>query len=212
MTDIRSDECLSSLIVPKDKYLKIANNGYKCRGCGHQSNKTKNYFLSLITLNQTDKNLMSSGFYVKSYGLGIHGAYKDEDGFDPTEYTLNHNDWGGWNAQIASIIVADIETSTHKLDIWVDAFFKGSPYTYPGRKEFTFNNVMRMSNIYLTEHGLNLQKLKDLLTAIRTHNSAWAALLDSHVNAAPVDLKDPLVLSLYKTKSLADLFPGEIYV
>jgi hypothetical protein len=202
--------CASPAIVTREKYLKIANEGYKCIACGHKSDFIKPFFLRLINLQKLVAQFEDTGFTVINYGLGFEFCH--EDGFDTTPYVLEHNDWFHWNMQISNITIASLKEPVNKLDITEDAFFKADPYPCPGKTALTFNKALRIKSLCTLDHEItNLLLLKNLLRAIRIYNSAWVSLLGSFVNAVPVDLLHGLYTHLSNVNSLTELFPEDLY-
>jgi hypothetical protein len=120
------ESCLRPLIVRDDKFLKIANKGFTCPSCGHKSEKLNSYFLHLAELQKASKLLEDTGFVLKNYKLAFMCCMR---------MTLNprlcaNNDWGHWNMQIASIIIAGIDRDT-EINLWEDHYHKARPFVYP---------------------------------------------------------------------------------
>jgi hypothetical protein len=197
--------CLNPLIIPAEKFLKIANIKYKCPACGHSSDKLGSYFISLVKLKKAGDTFDGSGFYIRNYELAFQGCH--EDGFNITPYVLQEDDWVTWNMQVASITIANTEEPAFRMDIWEDHFFKGRPFVHPFQWEMTFGSVLRRRSLYINSHEVNLSSLKNLIKELRNYNSAWLRLVDSFITAAPVDLKDSLYTHLNKVDSLVKLFP-----
>jgi hypothetical protein len=202
-------ECLNPIIVPENRYLKIANLKYRCPNCSHQSDKMRPYFIALMNLDKRMNELMAHGFYCHHYAIGIHGCHDDmKDDFDLTPYALEHNDWGNWNMQIAMVNIANLENSGYRIDLWEDHFLKAQPILQYSMRNITFEKILRRKRpFYIDSHIVNLEALKDAVKAIRNYNSALLALVDSGVAAAPVDIKHSLYTNLNQVDSLIDLFP-----
>ncbi len=196
--------CLRGLIVPEDRFLKIANLKFKCPDCGHASQKINPYFLNLINLKQAADAFDKSEFYIRNYELSFQGCH--EDGFDITPYVLEEDDWVHWNMQIAAITIAHKESS-QRMDIWEDHNFKARPFVHAFEREMTFGGILRRRALFIERHEINLALLKALIKEIRNYNNAWLQLIDSFVTAAPVDLKHDLYTHLNNVESLDLLFP-----
>jgi len=206
-------ECLQPIIVPKNKFMKIANTKYHCPKCGQSNDEIEPYFHALVALNKYATELMTHGFCVDGYTLGIQGCYEcDDDEFKITPHVLNHNDWGKWNMQIASLGIGNRQTPAYRIDLWEDHFLKAMPILQYSQEQSTFDEIMmREKPFYIDSHTVNLPALKLLVEATRKYNSALLVLVDSAIASAPVDLTHSLYTHLANVESLVDLFPEDLY-
>ena len=54
--------CLTPLIVPADKFLKITNDlNYCCRGCGRKSKALRSFFMEALRLQKTVNGISDIG-------------------------------------------------------------------------------------------------------------------------------------------------------
>lgn len=206
------NDCLHSVIVPSEKFIKIANKSFRCPECGRENSQLASFFLQLTNLQKATREFRETGFYVRCYGLGFESCH--EDGFEITPHILENNDWGFWNMQISSIIIAYTENPGYRIDIWEDHFLKALPYVYPlwPTQDLTFSQVLRRKTIYVQDHEVkDIILLKNLLKEIRNYNNSWKELLGSFMSAAPVDLKNGLNTHLAEVDTLAELFSDETY-
>jgi hypothetical protein len=201
-------DCLHSVIVTEAKFLKLANKQYRCPFCGHTSDMIQPFFHALIKLRKAAMDFNNSGTYIRSYGLVFEGCH--EDGFhELTPYILENNDWGNWNMQIASCGIALTEEPAYRIELWEDHNFKARPFVYPQQSATTFSSILRKKSMYLGSQEINVDLLKVLIKEVRNYNKAWLKLLDSHVTAAPVDLKNALYTHLAEVDSLDELFSDD---
>lgn len=200
------DICCRSVIVREGLYLKIANKPFKCPACGHQSDKLKSFFLQILKLNKAANSFKNSGFYIRNYSLGLQSCH--EEGFDVTPYILESDDWINWNMQISSYTLAKNGEPSVRFPIWEDHFLKARPFVHPNRQwELTFNGALKRKALYFMGYEIsNFYLLKDLIRETRRYNQSWSALLDNWMIAAPVDLKNPIYLSLKKVDNLAEVY------
>lgn len=196
--------CLRAIIVPEDRFLKIANLKFKCPDCGHASSEIKPYFLSLLNLKKAADELDKSDFYIRNYDLTFQGCH--EDVFEITPYVLEEDDWMHWNMRIAAITIAHKE-DYFRMELWEDHNFKARPFVHALDREMTFGKILRRRALFSGEHEINLSLLKALIREIRNYNNAWVKLVDSFYTAAPVDLKHSLYTHLNNVESLDQLFP-----
>lgn len=199
-------ECLHPIIVPEDKFLKIANIKFKCPACERENDQIAPYFLCLIKLKKAADAFDATNFYIRNYELAFQGCHAD--GFEITPHVLQEDDWIHWNMQIASLTIAHRESSI-KIDLWEDHNFKARPFLHPFENELTFGSVMKRRALFYDEHEINLPSLKSLIKEIRNYNNAWLKLVDSFVTAVSVDLKHSLYTLLNKVDSLAELLPDD---
>ncbi len=204
--------CLTPLIVPSDKFLKIANDlNYCCRGCGRKSKALRSFFMEALRLQKAVNSISDTDFYLSNYNLGFVSCHEDE--FPVTPHILENSDWGHWNMQISSITIAKIDEPGSNVDIREDCFEKARPFVHPIVKDLTFNNVLHRKSLIGPYHEIkDLRTLKELIRQVRKYNIAWWSLLDSLVCAAPVDLEDGRYTYLNNVSSLAMLYPTETYV
>lgn len=197
--------CLQPVIVPEDKFLKIANLNFKCPKCGREIMQVNHYFENLMNLRQVSRDFLRSSFYVRNYQLAFEICH--EDGFDTTAHVLENDDWESWNMQISAITIANKDTPGYRIDIWEDHFLKGRPYVYPLDDIVTFSDVLSRDSFYLHGVQIDLNSLQSLVKEIRNYNSAYLQLVDSFLNSAPADLEHPVWTHLNQVDSLAELFP-----
>ncbi len=198
-------QCLQPIIVPEDRFHKIANMHFQCPSCGHKSKYIQPYFLSLIKLKQAAANFDKTGVYVHSYGVTIQNSY--EDGIELTPHVLENDDWTYWNMQIASINIAVSESSSYRMELWEDHNFKARPFMHSFQSAMMFGSVLRRHSLHIYTYEVDISTLQALIKEIRNYNNAWVKLMDSFVSAAPVDLNDVLYTHLAGVDSLDELFP-----
>lgn len=198
-------QCLNPVIVPSDKFLKIANRRFKCPICAHESDKLQPFFIALLNLKKAADSFDTSGFYIKNYFVGIEGCH--EDGLEITPYVLENNDWTHWNMQVSAITCTNTEDQSLEFDLWEDHFYKARPFVFPPEWELTFGSVLRRRSLYIRENSVSIPALKSLIKGIRNYNEAWLKLLESYVTAAPVDLNHSLYTFISEVDSLIELFP-----
>lgn len=208
--DNSSQECLYSIVVTSEKFMTLSNKRFKCPGCGQESKSLGPFFLRVIRLQNAINELEGTGFYVKCYELAYQADYKD--GLEITHHILEHNDWGNWNLQIASIEIAHTENPIYKRRIWEDHFFKARQTDNSSIPEhdLTFGQVLEKTSFYIQDCEVkNIDLLKNLLKQIHYYNNAWVELMESKVIAAPVYLDYSLHAHFFKMDRLIETFPEE---
>jgi hypothetical protein len=208
-TDFES--CLAPIIVPAEKFLKIANDSaFCCPKCGHKSKSLRTFFMQAVSLQKAVHEVKDTGFYLSTYNLAFMNCHEDD--FDATPHILEKNDWGFWNMQISNITLANIAEPASRIEIWEDSFEKANPFVYPHVHKITFNNVLHRKSLIGPYHEIkDLTPLQKMLRETRKYNAAWRTLLDSLVSAVPVDLRDQLYTDLNNVTNLSQLYPEETY-
>lgn len=198
-----------AVVVPEKKYLKIINSSWQCPQCGRQHRELAQYFKTVQTLMVAFRDFERTNFNVRLYVLThqIHGA--SDENFEPTKYLLESHEWVRTNMQIAGIQICVAEESGYRLEIWGERFFFAQ-FEYPDLADgVTFESILPKDELHVHGHKVNFPLLKAIWNLICEYNERLLALANAGLNAAPVDIKEPLLNHLNQTESLLELLPDE---
>lgn len=196
------------VVVAEEKYLKIINSLWQCPQCGRLHKELAQYFETVQALLVALRNFERTNFKIRTYTLVQH-IHSDDENFEPAKYLLENHDWVRTNMQIACIEICVAEESGYRIEIWGERFVFAQ-IEYPDLSGcVTFERVLQRGELHVHGHEVNFQSLKAVWDLVCEYNDQLLSLAGAGLNAAPVDIKEPLLNHLNRTESLLELLPDE---